>query len=237
MILFSTLQQGWGVWLFCYLGFLSGVFFFASYSLTTCINNRLKLSTNQQKSQTLQKKKNIALMIRQSTKIDKKNIKLNKKKSNNRLSDKKDKKRINYNKKEDKNAKKYVNDDKKQSKNKYYDKKNSKKDKKRDNIKKKYKNIFKEIHTFCLFLWKFLAKFSAEIILIVALCGGIVISFLVNLQLNYGILSPPYIALWLGAFVISKYFIKSLAKIFQSIYNKFKNSKVAIKQHKQNCKI
>ena len=230
MILFSTLQQGWGVWLFCYLGFFSGVIFFASYSLTTCINNRIKLSTNQQKGQTLQKKNNLALMKGQSTKIDKKNTKLNKKKSNNRLSDKKDKKRINLDKKEDKNTKKYVKDDKKQSKNKYYDKK-------REIIKKKYKNFFKKLHTFCLFLWKYFAKFSAEIILIVALCGGIVFSFLVNLQLNYGILSPPYIALWLGAFVISKYFIKLLAKIFQSIYNKFKNSKVAIKKHKQNCKI
>ena len=232
MILFSTLQQGWGVWLFCYLGFLSGVIFFASYSLTTCINNRIKLSTNQQKTQTLQKKKNIALMIGQSTKIDKKNTKLNKKKSKNGFYDKRDKKRINLDKKEDINTKKHVNDDKKQSKNKNYDKDNIKQIKKRDNIKKKYKNIFKKIHTFCLFLWKYLAKFSAEIILIVALCGGIFFSFLVNLQLNYGILSPPYIALWLGAFVISKYFIKSLAKIFQSIYNKFKNSKVAIKQHK-----
>ena len=200
MILFSTLQQGWSVWLFCYLGFLSGIIFFASYSLATYLNNHPHSQPNKASIQ--------------------KNNKDNRKDVN---------KGINNDKNQDKNDKKNIKNNKKQANNRYYDKKNNQKDKKRKNKKKNYKILFKKLHTFCLLLWKFVVKFSTEIILISTLCGVIVVSLLVNLHFNYGILSPPYIALWLGGFVISKYFLKSLANIFLSIYNKFKNKKVVAK--------
>lgn len=123
MILFSTLSQGWQAWLFCYLGLISGLLFFATMFFANLLTKKNKLKT------------------------------------------------------------------------------------------------------ISPILWKFVINFATEIIAIFILGVVVFASLFINLKLNYGSLPPVCIVLWILSFLLAKFFLKSLAKFFQSIYNKYVRQK------------
>lgn len=201
MILFSTLSQGWQAWLFCYLGLLSGMLFFATMFFANLLTKKGKLKTIPPNSPT---------KTHNSTQTYDKTCSLSPKDKNNLIIDKKEDKKSKSSKKKEKvnkiNKKRVKNENKKQ---------------KRVLLKKKLCTIF-------AFLWKFIINFATEIIAIFILGAVVVASLTINLKYNYGSLPPVCIILWILSFLIAKFFLKSLAKFFLSIYNKY------IKQKKTN---
>lgn len=201
MILFSTLSQGWQAWLFCYLGLLSGLLFFATMFFANLLTKKGKLKTIPPNSPT---------KTHNSTQGYDKTCSLSPKDKDNLIIDKKEDKKSKSSKKNEKvnkiNKKRVKNENKKQ---------------KRVLLKKKLCTIF-------AFLWKFIINFATEIIAIFILGAVVVASLTINLKYNYGSLPPVCIVLWILSFLIAKFFLKSLAKFFLSIYNKY------IKQKKTN---
>lgn len=250
MILFSTLSQGWQAWLFCYLGLLSGLLFFATMFFANLLTKKNKLKTISPKSSTNTRNSTqtfaksctlsttddkIILSSQKNGKISPKKRKFNifrlfnfkshkkmtkkdKESENNQIIDKKEENKINNSNKSVKNVNKSENP--------------SKKDKKRvqnENEKKKRQFLKKKICTFFTILWKFVINFATEIISIFVLGVVVAASLLINLHFNYGSLPPVCIALWILSFLIAKFFLKTLAKFFQSIYNKYVKPKKARK--------
>lgn len=208
MILFSTLSQGWQAWLFCYLGLLSGLLFFATMFFANLLTKKGKLKTIPPNSPT--KTHNSTQTYAKTCSLspkDKDNLIIDKKKENKTKNSNKSVKKIN---KSDKSSKK----DKNQVQN--------------ENRKKKRQILKKKLCTIFAFLWKFVINFATEIIAIFILGAVVVASLAINLKYNYGSLPPVCVVLWILSFLSAKFFLKSLAKIFLSIYNKH------IKQKKTN---
>lgn len=208
MILFSTLSQGWQAWLFCYLGLLSGLLFFATMFFANLLTKKGKLKTISPNSPT--KTHNL-------TQTYDKTCSLSPKDKNNLIIDKKEENKT-------KNSNKSVKNINKSDK-------SSKKDKKRvqnENRKKKRQILKKKLCTFFTILWKFVINFATEITAIFILGAVVAATLIINLHFNYGSLPPVCIALWILSFLIAKFFLKTLAKIFLSIYNKH------VKQKKVN---
>ena len=249
MILFSTLSQGWQAWLFCYLGLLSGLLFFATMFFANLLTKKGKLKTIppkiSQKNQYSPKSHTYSCNL--STREENNASIIQKNASNSQKTDKKSekKKRINifhfFKLKKKKNSENIqIIDKKEENKTKNSNKsvkninksdKSSKKDKKRvqnENRKKKRQILKKKLCTFFTILWKFVINFATEIIAIFILGAVVVASLTINLKYNYGSLPPVCIVLWILSFLIAKFFLKSLAKFFLSIYNKY------IKQKKTN---
>ncbi len=257
MILFSTLSQGWQAWLFCYLGLLSGLLFFATMFFANLLTKKDKLKTISPKSSKTPKNspKNNTQSCTLSTNDDK--IILSSQKSDNKspnsdMNGQKDIKINIFRLFNFKSHKKMTKKDKESENNQIIDKKeenktkssnksvkninksesSSKKDKKRvqnENKKKKRQILKKKISTIFTILWKFVINFATEIIAIFVLGAVVAASLLINLHFNYGSLPPVCIALWILSFLIAKFFLKTLAKFFQSIYNKYVKPKKARK--------
>ncbi len=85
--------------------------------------------------------------------------------------------------------------------------------------------FWKKLCTIFTFLWKFFINFATEILAIFVLCGVVMASLLINLHFNYGLLPPICVLFWISSFLLAKFFLKTLAKIFLSIYNKYIKSK------------
>lgn len=189
MILFSTLSQGWQVWLFCYLGFVSGLIFFVVLSIANYAIKHAKLLLQAKKLQISEPKTTTFFASRAENAEQKQKGKIAKR---------------------DKHVKKVAKRDKHvgaRAKNK-------------QNRKEKLSQFFAKILLF-------LTKFGAEIVCIVAFGGVVCGSLMTNLHFNYGLLPPICIIIWVAFFMLSKFFLKSLAKIFLPIYNKYvaKNKK------------
>lgn len=186
MILFSTLSQGWQVWLFCYLGFVSGLIFFIVLSIANYAIKHAKLFLRAKKLQISEPKTTTfcASCAENTEQNQKGNIS-----------------------KQDKCVEKI-----------------SKRDKHaRSNAKNKQnsKGISKKLSHFFAKILLFVTKFGAEIVCIVAFGGVACGSLMTNLHFNYGLLPPVCIIIWVAFFMLSKFFLKSLAKIFLPIYNKY----------------
>lgn len=265
MILFSTLSQGWQAWLFCYLGFVSGLLFFATMFFANLLTKKNKLKTISPKYST--KTNNSTQTCTKTCSLSTKDVKntiIAQKNDNNQLINdkngqkdrkinifrlfnfKKHKKMTKKNKENEnvsKNNKTSENiqiiDKKEENKTKNSNKsvkninksdKSSKNNKKRvQNEKKKKKRqiLKKKLCTFFTILWKFVINFATEIVAIFILGAVVFASLLINLKLNYGSLPPVCIALWILSFVCAKFFLKTLAKFFVSIYNKYVKRKKA----------
>ncbi len=255
MILFSTLSQGWQAWLFCYLGLLSGLLFFATMFFANLLTKKDKLKTISPKSSTNTRNSSqtYAKSYALSTNDDKVILSSQKngnKSPNNDMNGQKDRKINIFRLFNFKSHKKKTKKDKESENNQIIDKKeenktknsnksvkninksdnSSKKDKKRvqnENKKKKRQILKKKLSTFFTILWKFVINFATEIIAIFVLGAVVAASLLINLHFNYGSLPPVCIVIWILSFLTAKFFLKTLAKFFQSIYNKYVKSKKA----------
>lgn len=246
MILFSTLSQGWQAWLFCYLGLISGLLFFATMFFANLLTKKNKLKTISPNSptKTNTSTETYTKTCSLSTK-DAKNTIIAQKNDNNQLTNDKNgqkDRRINifrlFNFKNNKTSENNLTTDKKEEnktkngnkseKNINKSDKSSKNDKKRvqnENKKKNRQILRKKLCTFFTILWKFVINFATEIIAIFILGVVVFASLFINLKLNYGSLPPVCIVLWILSFLLAKFFLKSLAKFFQPIYNKYVRQK------------
>lgn len=209
MILFSTLSQGYQLWLFCYLGLISGLLFFATIFLANFLTKKgkLKIIFSKKTTKSYNSPKISAKIYTLSTKDDKNLV---------------------IKPKNDNNTPNLSKENQKSGKNKKRSGKASKKDKKRvqnENRKKNRQNLKRKLCTFFAILWKFFINFATEILAIFVLCVAVAVSLLTNLRLNYGLLPPICVLFWILSFLLAKFFLKTLAKIFLSIYNKHIKSK------------
>lgn len=245
MILFSTLSQGNTLLLFTYLGFLSGCVFFLFLKLSLFISTRKLYSStpNAKKDKTPSKKEKKEKPVKEKSYLDA----LIEKQKEEKRQRRKQLKLEEKNRKLEirlalKNAKKHKHVSKDKSvKEKNKDKKLSEKallNRRKREEKKQKKLLIREMRKekllairqkqikrlkkvlFVIFRW--FRNSLSTIISVTAFASVLIFSMLCNIKLNYGRINLISIIVFITAFTLSKIFLKILANLILSVYNKLK---------------
>lgn len=247
MILFSTFVGGSVLWLFSYLGFVSGLIFFTTFRtcayLSTCriIGGRNKGEKNNKTPEKSNKKENmtsgneltldqIIRKRKQEKRLQARQLKLEIK--NRKKQSKLDKKKEKLLKKDIKKRKKSKekSSDKCRHNKTINQKKKSPKEATKDKLKRERKiarhkkcvllknKIKKAIKIFLLFL----RKTFFTIVCLAVLVAVIGLSLMANYTLNFGEVSLSSIAIYIVCFFVSSKFVKIVANFVLRLYNRGK---------------
>ena len=232
MILFSSINQGLVLWLFCYVGLVSGIIFFVIFSCgQIAISKKISIRWLRPLKKEKALRKDDSLSLREIVKNRQREKKLKRKQERFLLKEKMNQQKMAKKKKNmlEKNVKSQNKKEKKQPTANLATQKNKiELQEKRKALKAKrqkawYKFTSKTKNVF-LSIIKFLKRTFISIICLTTFVACIVNMLIINLNYNFGETNMICILAFVLSFVAGVKLVKLLANFFLCLYNKRKRN-------------